>query len=76
MSQRNEGDQKLHRCAVFNRLVSPAEANYNVGNLELQAVGSAVQEWHHWLEGATLLFVVWTDHKSLVYLHSTKRLNF
>lgn len=32
-----------------------------------------LQEWRHWLEGSTLPFVVWTEHKT--YLHSAKRLN-
>lgn len=35
----------------------------------------ALEEWRHWLEGAELPFVVWTDHKNLAYLQSAKRLN-
>lgn len=32
--------------------LTPVEENYDVGNRELLAVGLALQEWHHWLEGA------------------------
>ena len=32
-------------------------------------------EWSHWLEGAEQPFSVWTDHKSLEYLHTAKCLN-
>ena len=35
----------------------------------------ALEEWRHWLEGAELLFVVWTDHKNLSYIQTAKRLN-
>ncbi len=35
----------------------------------------ALEEWHHWLEGATHPFIVLTDHKNLEYLRSAKRLN-
>ncbi len=32
-------------------------------------------EWRQWLEGSTVPFVVWTDHKNLEYIRSAKRLN-
>lgn len=35
----------------------------------------ALEEWHHWLEGAKEPFLVWTDHKNLEYIRSAKRLN-
>lgn len=31
-------DDKLHPCAYFSHCLSPAEQNYNIGNLELLAV--------------------------------------
>lgn len=36
-----------------------------MGNRELLAVKVALGEWRHWLEGAELTFLVWTDHKNL-----------
>ncbi|TWW80241.1 Retrovirus-related Pol polyprotein from transposon 17.6 [Takifugu flavidus] len=74
LSQRSREDQKLHMCAFFHRL-SPAERNNDVGNKELLAVVLALQEWRHWLEGATQPFIIWTDYKNLKYLRNTKRLN-
>uniref|UniRef100_A0A674P365 Gypsy retrotransposon integrase-like protein 1 n=1 Tax=Takifugu rubripes TaxID=31033 RepID=A0A674P365_TAKRU len=75
LSQRSGEDQKLHPCAFFSHRLSPAERNYDVGNKELLAVVLALQEWRHWLEGATQPFIVWTDHKNLTYLRNAKRLS-
>ncbi|KAK7922179.1 hypothetical protein WMY93_009081 [Mugilogobius chulae] len=75
LSQRCPKDQKVHPCAFFSRRLTPAETNYDIGNRELLAVVLALQEWRHWLEGAELPFIVWTDHKNLSYLRSAKRLN-
>ncbi|KAK3517178.1 hypothetical protein QTP70_000771 [Hemibagrus guttatus] len=36
---------------------------------------AALEEWHHWLEGARHLFQVLTDHRNLEYLHGAKCLN-
>ncbi|KAI3372638.1 hypothetical protein L3Q82_023114 [Scortum barcoo] len=75
LSQRRGSDGRLHPCAFFSRRLSPAEANYDVGNRELLAVKMALEEWRHWLEGSTQPFVVWTDHKNLAYIQAAKRLN-
>lgn len=75
LSQRNGEDQKLYPCAFFIHRLSPAERNYDMGNVELLAVVLALQEWRHWLDGAALPFVVWTDHKNLTYLQNAKRLH-
>ena len=75
LSQRSGEDDKLHPCAFFSRKLSSAEKNYDVGNRELLAIHDALKEWRHWLEGASLPFVVLSDHKNLVYLQSAKRLS-
>uniref|UniRef100_A0A674PJ94 Uncharacterized protein n=1 Tax=Takifugu rubripes TaxID=31033 RepID=A0A674PJ94_TAKRU len=75
LSQRSADDQKMHPCAFFSQRLSPAEQNYDIGNRELLAVKLALEEWHHWLEGTKLPFLVWTDHKNLEYIRSAKRLN-
>ena len=75
LSQRSPKDSKLHPCAFFSRKLSPAERNYDIGNRELLAVKLALEEWRHWLEGAELPFIVWTDHKNLEYVQGAKRLN-
>lgn len=75
LSQRSPSDQKLHPCAFFSRRLSPAEQNYTIGDRELLAVKMALDEWRHFLEGAELPFLVWTDHKNLSYIQSAKTLN-
>lgn len=75
LSQRAAEDGKMHPCAFFSRRLSPAECNYDIGNRELLAVKLALEEWRHWLEGATVPFVVWTDHKNLEYIQSARRLS-
>lgn len=75
LSQRSAVDQKVHPCAFFSRRLTPAERNYDIGNRELLAVKLALEEWRHWLEGATVPFIVWTDHRNLEYIRSAKRLN-
>lgn len=46
-----------------------------MGNHELLALVMALQEWHHWLEGASEPFIVWTDHKNRAYLWGARQLN-
>ncbi|KAM9421437.1 uncharacterized protein ACWYII_021537 [Salvelinus alpinus] len=75
LSQRFQSDDKVHPCAYFSHRLSPSERNYDVGNRELLAIRLALGEWRQWLEGATVPFVVWTDHKNLGYIRSAKRLN-
>lgn len=63
LSQRSPKDNCLHPCA------------FDVGNWELLAVKVALEEWRHWLEGTEQPFFVWTNHRNLEYLQTTKRLN-
>ncbi|KAL0153116.1 hypothetical protein M9458_051572, partial [Cirrhinus mrigala] len=65
----------LHPCAAFSRKLSPVEQNYDVGNRELLAIKLALEEWRHWLVGATHPFTI-TDHKNLQYLREAKRTNY
>ena len=51
-------------------------SNYDIGNREILDVKLALEEWRHWLEGAKVPFIVWTDHKNLQYLQTAKRLNW
>lgn len=73
-SQRFGERPQLHPVAFFSRKLSPTERNYDLGNRELLAVKLALEEWRHWLEGATHPFVIFTDHKNLDYLRTAKRL--
>lgn len=51
LSQKSPVDGRLHPCAFLSKKLSPAETNYDVGNRELLAVKTALEEWRHWLEG-------------------------
>ncbi|KAK3569939.1 hypothetical protein QTP86_007474 [Hemibagrus guttatus] len=75
LSQRHGKPGKLHPCAFYSRKLTATEANYNVGNRELLAIKTALEEWRHWLEGARNPFQVLTDHRNLEYLCGAKRLN-
>ena len=46
-----------------------------MGDRELLALKLALEEWRHLLEGATVPFLIWTDHRNLEYLRSAKCLN-
>lgn len=73
LSQRSPADEKVHPCAFFFHHLSPSECNYDVGNRELLAIRLALGEWRQWLEGASVPFIVWTDHRNLEYIRSAKR---
>ncbi|KAK3506361.1 hypothetical protein QTP70_031351 [Hemibagrus guttatus] len=75
LSQRHGDPGKVHPCAFYSRKLTTAEVNYDVGNQELLAIKAALDEWHHWLEGARHPFQVLTDHRNLEYLRGAKRLN-
>lgn len=68
-------DQKVHPCTFYSHQLLSAKRNYDVGNRELLAICLALQEWRHWLDGTSSLFIVWTDHRNLEYICSAKRLN-
>uniref|UniRef100_A0A8C6NUN6 Gypsy retrotransposon integrase-like protein 1 n=1 Tax=Nothobranchius furzeri TaxID=105023 RepID=A0A8C6NUN6_NOTFU len=62
-------------CAFFSRRLTPTESRCDVGDSALLAVKLALEEWRHWLEGAELPFIIWTDYKNLIYLKEAKGLN-
>ena len=74
LSQR-AADGKLNPCAYFSCRLSPAERNYAVGDRELLPLKMALEEWRHLLEGATVPFIVLTDHWNLRYLRTAKCFN-
>ncbi|XP_047215786.1 scavenger receptor cysteine-rich domain-containing group B protein-like [Girardinichthys multiradiatus] len=75
--QQGTGQIWLDESGCWRQLfrLSDAERNYDVGDKELLAIKLALEEWRHWLEGACLPVIVWTDHKNLAYLQAAKRLN-
>jgi len=51
------------------------EWNYEIHNKEMLAIIHALEEWRHFLEGATYPVEIWTDHKNLEYFMMAKKLN-
>lgn len=75
LSQCHGNPGKVYPCAYFCQKLTPAKANYDIGNRELLSIKEALEEWCHWLEGVRRPFLILTDHRNLEYLHNTKRLN-
>lgn len=65
----------MYPCVYFSCKLTPAEANYDVGNRELLLIKAALEEWWHWLEGALHPFTVLIGHRNLEYLWKVKRSN-
>jgi len=51
------------------------ERNYKIYDKKMLAIIRALEEWRHFLEGATHPVEIWTDHKNLEYFMTAKKLN-
>jgi len=51
------------------------EWNYEIHDKKMLAIIRALEEWRHFLEGATHPVEIWTDHKNLEYFMMAKKLN-
>jgi len=75
LSQQSTTDRKWHPVVFYNKSLSSMERNYEIHNKEMLAIIPALEEWRHFLEGATHLVEIWTDHKNLEYFMIAKKLN-
>ncbi|XP_053571958.1 maestro heat-like repeat-containing protein family member 1 [Bombina bombina] len=75
LSQRKTPSEPIHPVAFFSRLMTTAEQNYAVGEKELLVIKSALEHWRHLLEGTIYPILIYTDHKNLEYLQSSKTLS-
>src|SRR6202040_449426 len=75
LSQQSLEDDKWHPIAYYSKSLSAVERNYEIHDKEMLAVIRALEEWHHFLEGARHKFEIWTDHKNLEYFMLAKKLN-
>src|SRR5258707_12021552 len=66
---------KCHPVACISKSISPAERNYDVYDKEMLAIIRALEQWHHYLEGAAQPVQVLTDHKNLEYFMTAQKLN-
>ena len=75
MSQQSMADGKWHPVAFYSKSLSSVEQNYKIHDKEMLAIIRALEEWRHFLEGATHPVEIWTDHKNLEYFMTAKKLN-
>jgi hypothetical protein len=67
LSQLLTEDGKWHPVAYYSKSLSETERNYEIHDKEMLAIIRALDEWWHFLEGATHKVEIWTDHKNLEY---------
>jgi len=68
-------DDKWHPVAFHSRKFSLAERNYDVHDKEMAAIVAAFKEWAYMLMSVDDQILVYTDHKNLEYINTTKTLN-
>jgi len=75
LSQQSTTDGKWHPVAFYSKSLFSVEWNYKIHNKEMLAIIRVLEEWRYFLEGATYLVEIWTDHKNLEYFMMAKKLN-
>ncbi|SJL00117.1 uncharacterized protein ARMOST_03429 [Armillaria ostoyae] len=70
-----EQDRKWRPVAFLSKALTIMERNYEIYNKELLAIMLTLDEWRHYLMGATLDFEIWTDHQNLQYFRKPQKLN-
>jgi len=68
-------DGKWHPVAFYSKSLSSVERNYEIHDKKMLAIIRALEEWRHFLKGATYPVEIWTDHKNLKYFMTAKKLN-
>jgi len=68
-------DKKWRLVAFISKSLSDTERNYEIHDKEILAVVRCLEAWRHFLEGATVRFEIWTDHKNLEYFMKAQKLN-
>jgi len=53
LSQQSTADGKWHPVVFYSKSLSSVEQNYKIHNKEMLAIIRALEEWRHFLEGAT-----------------------
>ena len=73
LSQKDK-DGNIHPVAFYSKNLDPAERNYNIYDKELLAIIRALEYWQPELEYTDIPIKILTDHKSLEYFITTKKL--
>ena len=75
MSQQSTADGKWHPVVFYSKSLFSVEQNYKIHDKEMLAIICLLEEWRHFLEGATHPVEIWTNHKNLEYFMTAKKLN-
>uniref|UniRef100_A0A2D4NUS5 Reverse transcriptase RNase H-like domain-containing protein n=1 Tax=Micrurus surinamensis TaxID=129470 RepID=A0A2D4NUS5_MICSU len=65
----------MQPCAYTSRKFNKTERAWAVWEKEAYAVKWALGVWRHFLEGSSLEFEVWTDHRNLEALQKPRKLS-
>jgi len=68
-------DKMWRPVAFISKSLSDTERNYEIHDKEMLAVIRCLEAWRHFLEGMTIKFEIWTDHKNLEYFMKAQKLN-
>jgi hypothetical protein len=60
-------DGKKHPIAYYSKILSAAERNYNIYDLELLAIINSLDHWRSYLAGSPHKIIVYSDHQNLLY---------
>lgn len=67
-------DGLVHPVAFYSKSLNDAERNYEIYDKELLAIVRALDEWRHYLEGASYQIDIVSDHKNLLYFSKSRTL--
>jgi len=68
-------DEMWRPVTFISKSLSDTERNYGIHDKEMLAVVRCLKAWRHFLEGMTIKFEIWTDHKNLKYFMKAQKLN-
>jgi len=68
-------DELWRPVTFLSKSLSNTERNYKIHDKEMLAVVRCLEAWRHFLEGTTIKFEIWTDHKNLEYFIKAQKLN-
>ena len=72
LSQQLATDGKWHPVVFYSKSLSSVEWNYEIYDKEILAIIHTLEEWRYFLEEATYLVEIWTNHKNLKYFMMVK----
>ena len=68
-------DDKWHPVAFSSHAMSLEERNYPVVDKEMLSIIHALEQWHHYLEGAKHQFDIWNNYVNLQWFMKRQDLN-